>query len=110
MKKGSKPFLLFIITTVVVLFFLILVYVSLRIECQRLTKVKYDAEKTLEAKKNQNVSLIAQVQFLSSEERITKIASDELGMIKAGIPKEVIIINKNKVEEISEKLKDKYDK
>ncbi|MDO8550373.1 MAG: hypothetical protein Q7S39_09520 [Ignavibacteria bacterium] len=109
MKKGSKPFIFFVLFLLVTYSLLILGYVGVKLECELLTKEKFDAQQILDSKKNKQVSLIAEVQNLSSEERIVKIASEELNMIKRIEPKILLTVSKEKIEKINETLKEKYE-
>ena len=109
MKKGSKPFIFFVLFLLGTYSLLILGYVGVKLECERLTKEKFDMQKILDSKKNRQVSFIAEVQNLSSEERIVEIASEELNMIKGKDPKLILTVSKDKIEKISKDLKDKYE-
>lgn len=109
MKKGSKPFIFFVLFLLVTYSLIILGYVGVKLECELLTKEKFDAQKVLDAKRNKQVSLIAEVQNLTSEERIVKIASEELNMIKRNEPKIILSVSKDKIDRINEELNEKYD-
>ncbi len=109
MKKSAKPILLFGIFLIVISAGLILAYVSIKLECELLTKHKVQAEEKLASKKNWKLNLIAQNQFLTSEERITNIAENELGMIKNDNSQIQLFVSKQKIEEISNELKEKYE-
>jgi cell division protein FtsL len=104
MKKGSKPFIFFVLFLLVTYSLIILGYVGVKLECELLTKEKFDAQKVLDAKRNKQVSLIAEVQNLTSEERIVKIASEELNMIKRKEPKIILTVSKDKIDRINEEL------
>ena len=110
MKKSSKPFLIFTVFFSFLLAAIILTYVGLGKECERMTKERYETEKTLKSVKNSNVNLIAQIQFLSSEMRITNLASKELGMIKSPDMPDTVFVDRDKIEDIKETLEGKYDK
>jgi cell division protein FtsL len=109
MKKGSKPFIFFVLFLLVTYSLLLLGYVGIKLECELLTKEKFDVQKVLDSKRNKQISLIAEVQNLSSEERIVKIASEELSMIKRNEPKIILAVNKDWIETINIALKDKYE-
>ncbi len=109
MKKGSKPLIFSVLFLLVAYSLLILGYVGVKLECERLTKEKFDSQKILDSKKNKQVSLIASVQYLSSEERILKVASEELNMIKRSESKLVIKVSRNKIDNIKEILSEKYE-
>lgn len=110
MKKGSKPFLFFTFFFCLVIAAIVLVYVGLRKECDSMTRERYETEKLLEGAKNSNINLIAQLQFLSSEERITNLAVTRLGMIKQTSQPITISVDRDKIEDVKEELGDKYGK
>ncbi len=109
MKKGSKPLIFFVLFLLIVYSTLVLGYVGVKLECEMLTKTKFDAQKMLDSKKNKQINLFAEAQFLSSEERIVKIASEELNMIKRTEPQIILTVSKDKIERIIEALKEKYE-
>ena len=110
MKKGSKPFLFFTVFFCLMVAAIVLIYVGLRKECDRMTKERYETENTLDAMKNLNVSLIAQLQFLSSETRITNLAAKKLDMIRSNDKPVTIFVDRDKIEDVRETLEDKYGK
>ncbi len=109
MKKGSKPFLFFSILFFTAFIVLVLFYVGIKLKCEELTREKVLAEQQLDQKNNWQVNLTVKNQFLMSEERITGIAETELGMIRGGISPMSIEISKKKIENIENKLKEKYE-
>jgi cell division protein FtsL len=109
MKKGSKPLIFSVLFLLVSYSLLVLGYVGVKLECELLTKEKFDKQKNLNSKKNKQVSLIAEVQYLSSEERIVKIAAEELNMIRRHDPVLTLTVSKDKIEKIDEALKEKYE-
>lgn len=110
MKKASKLkriasilFMLFVFGA------LIITHVALKKKCDDLIKHKVDAEQEL---KNQNTiqnNLFAKYQNLSSEERIIPIAVEELGMVIADPPIEVVTIEKEKIMDLQTLLEEHYD-
>lgn len=109
MKKGSKPFLFFSVLLFTAFIVLVLFYVGIKLKCEELTKKKILAEEQLDLKKNSQVNLTVKNQFLMSEERITGIAETELGMIRGGMSALKIDVSKQKIDDIAEKLKEKYE-
>jgi cell division protein FtsL len=109
MKKGSKPFIFFVLFLLVTYSLLILGYVGVKLECEILTKEKFDSQKLLDSKSNRLTNLIAVVQNLSSEERIVKIAAEELNMIKRIDPQMLITVSKEKIESMKKELGKKYE-
>jgi cell division protein FtsL len=108
MKKGSKPFLFFSILFFTAFIVLILFYVGIKLKCEELTREKILAEKQLDLKRNSQVNLTVKNQFLMSEERITNIA-EELGMIRGEMSALRIEVSKQKIEDINDRLKEKYE-
>jgi cell division protein FtsL len=109
MKKGSKPLIFFVIIILTMYAGLILGYVGVKLECELLVKEKFDTQKILNAKKNKRVNLLAELQFLSAEERIVKIAQEDLGMIRRTEPEIILTLSKDRIDEVSNKLKEKYE-
>ncbi len=52
---------------------------------------------------------LVQIQKLTSEERISKIAEERLGLVKAEKPFEKIYINNRRARKINQIVEDKYD-
>ncbi len=109
MKKSAKPLIFFSLFIFVAFTLLILMYVGVRLECEKLTKEKILTEEKFSDIKNWKINLIAQDQALSSEERIVSIAENELGMIRRTDSPIIISVNKRKIEEISKIIDKKYE-
>ena len=63
----------------------------------------------LDSKLTKQVKLIADVQSNSSEERIVKIATKELGMVRRTEPEILLKVSKEKINDVKEALKEKYE-
>jgi cell division protein FtsL len=109
MKKGSKNKIAISLFYCVVVAFFVLAYVGLRLRCEQFIKDKVDKQYTLKKANDINLGLIAQQQDLSSEERITGIAENELGMVKDNGQSQTVTVDTEKIERISEALKEKYE-
>ena len=109
MKKGSKPLIFSVLFLLVIYSMLALGYVAVKQECERLTKEKVENQKALDSKLNEQVNLLADVQSNSSEERIVKIATEELGMVKRTEPEILLKVSKGKIDDVEEALKEKYE-
>jgi len=109
-KKSAKPLIVVSLFIFAVFTSIILLYVGVKLECERVTKEKVLAQEKLNALKNWEVSLIAQKQALSSEERIVGIAENNLGMVRKGQPFKVLTVSKNEIKHVAEELKKKYEK
>jgi cell division protein FtsB len=109
MKKSAKPLILLTLFYIVAITLFILGYVGIKLKCEELTKQKFLTEQELENTKNWQLNLSAQNQALTSEDRIVPLAENELGMIKpVEIPVEMTV-DKDKIENISKIIKDKYE-
>ena len=109
MNKGSKSNILFTLFLLVVFTLLGLGYVSIKLKCEELTKDRVLTEEKLNAIRNTRLSLVANEQNLASEERIVKIAQDELGMVRKNGPLMQVKVSKEKIDEINKALQAKYE-
>jgi cell division protein FtsL len=109
MKKSFKPFIALILLTFIGLTFLILSYVGIKLECEMLIKDKVLAEEKYNSKKNWCVNLVAQIQFLSTKERIVEIAKNGLGMVEKTEYDTILIVSKDKINRIAEILEQEHD-
>ena len=109
MKKSAKPLIFFNSFVFIVATSLILGYVGIKLECEKLTKDKVLTGVRLAEIKNERTNLIAQDQDLSAEERIVGIAQSELNMVRrTDVPIE-LNVSKDKIEEISKAIDKKYE-
>ncbi len=109
MKKSSKPLIAIVVFFLITVAVLMLGYVSIKLKCEVMTKQKVLAEEKLNAKNNTRVSLIAEYQFYTAEDRIVEIAKNDLGMIKQNSPSIKIDVSKERIQEISENIDRKYE-
>ena len=109
MKKSAKPL---IIATLIILLSgtaIVLVNIGLRFKYEELVRDKVKLEKFLNDERTKKVNLIAEYQAYSSEERITAIAENKLGLIKLNYPTMVVTVNKNNINKLISELKVKYE-
>ena len=109
MKKSAKPLIFFNSFVFIVITSLILAYVGVKLECEKLTREKVLTEEKLKEIKNWRVNLTAQDQDLSAEERIVGIAESELGMVRRTEAPLQLDVSKEKIEEISKAIEKKYE-
>ncbi len=109
MKKSLKPLIAFSLSTFFLLSVFLLGYISVKIKCDQLAKEKVLKEEIINTEKNKQVDLTAKLQLYSSEERITEIASSELGMIKRTDPRIALEVSREKINMIHKKLTERYD-
>jgi cell division protein FtsL len=109
MNKSAKPtiFLLFLMLVIITAFALVSVGIKLKYE-QALLQQDV-AEKQLKSETQRKIKLTAEYQTVTAEERIMRIASTELGMIRDLEAPVIIKYDNKKVEEINEELKRKYE-
>jgi len=109
MKKSAKPAIFFVLFVFVSYTLLVLLYVGVRLEYEKLTKEKVQAQQRMSDVKNWKVNLLAQDQALSSEERIVGIAQNELGMVRDSDQVIILSVSKEKVEKITKAIEKKYE-
>ncbi|MFC2083881.1 hypothetical protein ACFLS9_02390 [Bacteroidota bacterium] len=107
-KRNSKNIFLVVYIFVLIVFasFVHLILVN---EIKSLRRQKA----SLEIKSNERINLvetnIVEVQKLSSEDRIVKIATDELGLEKYSESYEVMYINLEEIKQIEKNILSKYE-
>lgn len=109
MKKSSKPLIVNALAVCVASAMLILVYVSIKLQCESLVKEKVDAEKSLRGKRNWQLNLTATYQSLTSEEYIVPAAMDNLGMIKGSAPVIHFNADRERIEKIQKEIDSRYE-
>ena len=109
MNKGSKHKILSTLFLLIVFTLLGLGYVSVKLKCEAMIKEKFLLGEKLKAISNQNIALLGQRQDLTSEERIVKIAKNELGLKVNTQPQMTVKVSKEKIDEIEKVLKKKYE-
>ena len=107
--KNSKPFLGYGLLTGIAITLYALSYVGIKLECESLIKDKVITKQNYNSAQNENLNLTAQFQFLNSEERITEIAKNELGMIKCPAPVLTLSVSREKIERIQKEINSKYE-
>jgi cell division protein FtsL len=107
--KNSKPFLGYGLLTGIAITLYALTYVGIKLECESLIKDKVITIQNYNAAKNEKLNLTAQFQFLNSEERITAIAQNELGMIKCPAPVLTLSVSREKIDRIQKEINSKYE-
>jgi hypothetical protein len=107
--KNSKPILGYGLLSGVAITLYALSYVGIKLECESLIKDKVITTQNFSSARNENLNLTAQFQFLNSEERITEIAKNELGMIKCTAPVLTLSVSREKIERIQKEINSKYE-
>jgi len=110
MKKSTKPVIFFIITLMVMLTAVVLTSQGVKLKYEELVREKAQLEVELKSEQTKNVNLIADYQMLTSEDIIKNFALNQMNMVESDKQlSKKIIIQKEEVEEIKEKLGKLHD-
>ena len=109
MKKSSKPTIFLLITLLLIVTVFALVSIGLKLKYEQFVLQKDKAEKTYKAESQIKIKLTAEYQTVTAEERIVSVAKSDLGLIRNIEPAFIIKYDNNKVEELNETLKEKYE-
>lgn len=109
MSKSSKPLIFYILFLVVVVTVFFIAIVITKISYDETVKEKDEAFRRLKIENQKLVSLQAEYQDETTEEKIRYAAGSQLGMIKRIEPTIVFSVSKEKIEELQEELKSKYE-
>ncbi len=109
MKKSLKPALIFSLLLFTAVSLMVLAYVGVKLECEVKVKEKVNAEDRLETGLNTKIDYTARQQLLDSEERITAIAREELGMVRDSMSNTRMIISAAEVNRINGMLESNND-
>lgn len=101
MKKSLKPALIFSLLLFTAAALMVLAYVGIKLDCEVMVKEKVNAEDRLETGLNTRIDYTARFQLLNSEERITAIAREELGMIRDSVGNTLLVIPAAEVNRIA---------
>ncbi|MBK7378476.1 MAG: hypothetical protein IPJ03_05645 [Ignavibacteriales bacterium] len=108
MKKSAKPFLLFAVTSILLITAIFLLAVGLKINYEEMTKEKDKMEQTLNAAKLRKIELTAEFQSVTSPENIIPAALS-LGLIQRTLPQQLVYADSEKIENINLILREKYE-
>ena len=105
--KGSslKSFIVIVASISMIL----LSYVVMRSEIKRMTREKIMKHDMLNGKLNRIEAKLVEIQKLTAEERIVKIALDSLGLIRPVENLEMISVSKDQIMQMENFLKVKYE-
>jgi hypothetical protein len=107
--KNSKPLLVYGLLSGITITIYALSYVGIKLNCEALIKEKVITRQNYSAAQNEELNLTAQFQYLNSEERITQIAQNELGMIKGLAPVVSLSVSSEKIDRIQKEINSKYE-
>lgn len=108
-KKRKNPIILITISGAVLITLIILSYIGLNLEIERLKRENLKLEEILSAERNKNVELKVQKQKLQSEELIISTAESRLGLNKFQEPFTIIEVDQNKIEQIKGIINSRYE-
>lgn len=97
------------IIAIVSIALVVLLYVFIISEIKRINREKITKQEILKDKKNRVEMYSVEIQKLSTESRIEKIAQDSLGLIKPKNNIEILQVPKNQIDQIEKLIKEKYD-
>lgn len=106
MKGSSLKNFIVIVTAVSMV---LLSYVVVRSEIKRITREKIMKHDMLNGRLNRIEAKLVEIQKLTAEERIVKIAQDSLGLIRPEENLEIIPVSKDQIVQIEELMKIKYE-
>ena len=109
MKKSSKPLIVIVMFLLLVITAFVLIGVGLRLKYEESVRTKVELQKILKSERTKKVNLVANYQMVAAEDVITRSAKNDLGMIKNSEPGIKITVSKDKIEKLSQLLKEKYD-
>lgn len=88
---------------------LLFIYVAVITEIKNMNKDKINKIEKLNDKLNQIELANVEVQRLTAEERIVKIAQDSLGLVRPEENFEVLQVSKDQIKQIEKFVNEKYD-
>lgn len=109
MKKGNKPIIAYVLIMLMISTVFVLLAVGFKLKTEELSRIKFETENRLKTEQGRSINLMATFQTYSSEEYVTRIAINELGMIRRTEPVIELIYSNEKLEEVNRFLIQKYD-
>lgn len=109
MKKSAKPLIVVVMIMLLVITAFVLVSIGLKLKYEESVRAKVELQKILKSERTKKVNLVANYQMVAAEDVIIRSAKNDLGMIKNSKPGIKITVSKDKIEEVSQLLKEKYD-
>lgn len=109
MSKKNNSFVSELLFFLIVFVGALFIYLFTLNEIRILSKSKDGLENLLSQKINDTEQLIVSVQRLSSEDRIVKIASDSLGLVRSNKVYEKLYIDENQIKRVERIVTSKYE-
>lgn len=107
--KKKNSFLPMLLMTLLVLIGTIFIYLFSVNEIKAMNKEKNSLVEKITERTNRLGSRIVEVQKLSSEIRIVKIAKEKLGLIRSTKKYEIIKIDNDQIDQVNRIVNSKYD-
>lgn len=104
-KSSLKSFIIIVLSAAAILF----AYVATLTEIKNLNKEHLNKKEILNERQNRIESKMVEIQKLTAEDRIVKIAIDSLNMIRPKDNLESIKVNKDQINQIEKLVNKKYD-
>jgi len=108
-RKKTKSFVRILFYSISLFIPSLFIYVFGMTEIRSLNKDMAQIEDELSSLQNILEQKIVEVQKLSSEERIVKIAEEKLGLVRENKPLDNLFVSKNKIRQIEKIVNSKYD-
>ncbi|MFN3693393.1 MAG: hypothetical protein ACK4UV_00160 [Ignavibacterium sp.] len=109
MSKSAKPLIFYVLFLLVIVTVFFIAVVIVKISYEETIRSKEEAERRLKTENQKLVSLQAEYQNVSAEDKIRYIASTQLGMIKRIETAIVIKVSKDYIKELEQDIKLKYE-
>lgn len=109
MSKSAKPLIFYILFLLVIITIFFIAVVIVKISYEETIRSKEEAERRLKIENQKKVSLQAEYQNVTTEDKIRYFASTQLGMIKRIEPAIVIKVSKDYIKELEQDIKLKYE-
>lgn len=109
MSKSAKPLIFYVLFLLVIVTVFFIAVVIVKISYEETIRSKEEAERRLKTENQKLVSLQAEYQNVTAEDKIRFIASTQLGMIKRIETAIVIKVSKDYIKELEQDIKLKYE-
>lgn len=109
MSKSAKPMIFYVLFLIVIVTIFFIAVVIVKISYEETIRSKEEAERRLKIENQNQLSLQAEYQNVTAEDKIKAAASLQLGMIKRIEPAIVLKVSKESIKESEEKLNLKYE-
>ncbi|MEP0860785.1 MAG: cell division protein FtsL [Ignavibacterium sp.] len=109
MSKSAKPLIFYVLFLLVIVTIFFITVVIVKISYEETIRSKEEVERRLKAENQKLVSLQAEYQDVTTEDKIRFIATSQLGMIKRIEPSIILTVSKEKTEELENEIKLKYE-